>query len=474
MSENKILFIIEERYIMKFRKFFAAFLVLVMSAGPIFAQYTTKESKSGSNFGDPVPQYQIIDIGVVQAGDTASQGFGVSVGGVGVGRSFRTGGTQAFSWTQNGGIVGLTNLTGFNYCASNGANDIGFVVGTCATTSFGSGRQPVMWQNGMPMLLPFPAGETLGDANDVNASGIVVGSVNSGSLQRGVIYSGGMGSVIMQTTSGGSFFQTAFRINDSGRVVGQGIDPNNAARNVGMVYDIGSSSAFEVGALPRANGALAFDVSNTGLVVGSSMMNQGSGLPFIWSQASGMTAIPLPAGTSQGSARGVNSNGWAVGTASSAFAIPFLYDGTNTYRLQDIIPANSGWDLSMNTSSSALGISDGNVIVGTGVFNGQVHAYAMMPVTGVSLGGHVLMIGGNSILAGGSSIRNASVTISGGNLSAPVTTYTDGFGYYNFQGLQSGATYTVTVSAENTSFAQPTQMITLQTSVSNLDFTAEQ
>jgi hypothetical protein len=35
----------------------------------------------------------------------------------------------------------------------------------------------------------------------------------------------------------------------------------------------------------------------------------------------------------------------------------------------------------MNTSSSALGISDGNIIVGTGVFNGQTHAYAMVPLT---------------------------------------------------------------------------------------------
>src|SRR5204863_6091461 len=85
-------------------------------------------------------------------------------------------------------------------------------------------------------------------------------------------------------------------------------------------------------------------------------------------------------GTSQGSARAVNSAGWVVGNDSSAFSIPFLYDGTNTYRLADLIPPNSGWDLSMNTSSSALGISEDGVIVGTGVHNGETHAYAMVPV----------------------------------------------------------------------------------------------
>jgi hypothetical protein len=43
------------------------------------------------------PQYRIYDIGVIDLGDTASQGFGVSDGGIAVGRSIRTGGSQAFT-----------------------------------------------------------------------------------------------------------------------------------------------------------------------------------------------------------------------------------------------------------------------------------------------------------------------------------------------------------------------------------------
>jgi hypothetical protein len=326
------------------------------------------------------PQYNIYDIGVVQVGDTESEGFGVSTGGVAVGQSVRGNGASAFTRTPGGGIVGLPNLAGRAYCVSNGAKDGTLVAGTCATTLSGTSRLPVIWQNNVASQLPLPMGETLGDANDINASGVAVGSINGGSLQRGVVYSGGTATVITQTTSSGCSFVTALGINDSGRVVGAGIDPNNAARNVGIVYDIGSGSAFEVGALSGANGALAFGVSNTGFVVGSSMMNQGSGLPFIWSQAGGMVAIPLATGTTEGSARAVNSAGWVVGIDSPTFAIPFLYDGTNTYRLADLIPPNTGWDLSTNTSSSALGISDGNVIVGTGVFNGAVRAYEMIPV----------------------------------------------------------------------------------------------
>ena len=325
------------------------------------------------------PQYQIYDIGVIDVGDDASQGSGVSHGGIAVGRSIHTGGSQAFTWTLNGGIVGLPNLAGRSYAVSKSATDNGIVVGTAATTLFGTSRLPVMWQNGAVSQLPLPPGETLGDANSVNASSVAVGSVDGGSLQRGAIYSGGSGTIITQTTPTGSFFVTAFGINDSGRIVGQGIDPMNAARNVGIVYDIGQNTAFEVGALPGLNGALAFGVSNTGYVVGSSMLNQGSGLPFTWSDQGGMVAIPLATGTSEGSARAVNSAGWVVGNDSSAFSIPFLYDGTNTYRLADLIPPGSGWDLSMNTSSSADGISENGVIVGTGVHNGETHAYAMVP-----------------------------------------------------------------------------------------------
>ena len=325
------------------------------------------------------PQYQIYDIGVAQTGDTASQGFGASTGSVAVGRSLRSGAAQAFSWTVGGGLVALPNLTGRAFCVANSANNNGIVVGSGATTAFGSNRLPVIWQNGVVSQLPLPSGQTGGDANDVNASGVAVGSFNGGTLQRAVIYSGGMATPITQTTKNGSFMVTAFSINDSGRVVGQGIDPNDAAVNVGLVYDIATNTAFDVGALPGANGALAFGVGNGGHVVGSSMLNQGSGLPFIWTSATGMVAIPLPSGTSSAIARAVNSSGWAVGIGSSAFAIPFLYDGTQTHRLADLIPAGTGWDLSTNTSSSALGISDGGMIVGTAVRNGQTRAYAMLP-----------------------------------------------------------------------------------------------
>src|SRR5437016_4895265 len=80
------------------------------------------------------PQYQIYDIGVVEVGDTASQGEGVSHGGIAVGQSLRTDGSQAFIWTLDYGIIGLPNLAGRSFAVSNSANDSGIAVGTAATT----------------------------------------------------------------------------------------------------------------------------------------------------------------------------------------------------------------------------------------------------------------------------------------------------------------------------------------------------
>ena len=59
---------------------------------------------------------------MIDAGDDASQGFGVSHDGIAVGRSIRTDASQAFTWTLQGGIVGLPNLAGRNHAVANSAD----------------------------------------------------------------------------------------------------------------------------------------------------------------------------------------------------------------------------------------------------------------------------------------------------------------------------------------------------------------
>ncbi len=335
------------------------------------------------------PMYNIVNLGPPPP-DTTSSGQSVSPNGTYVaGFSSMTGANHALLWTQVGGTVGLPSLAGRNFNSANGVNNLGVAAGTAATTFFGSSPLPVIWKNGTVAQLPLPAGETLGRVNGINASELSVGSVDGGSLEQAATFSVGGSGVIPQTLPNGGVLRTAFGVNDAGRIVGQGLDPNNAAVTKGWYLDPGEATATDIGALTTQghNSAIPFGVSSNGLITGSSSLNSGSGaLPFLWSESGGMSAVPLPAGTTTGSGRGVNANGWVVGNSSAATSIPVLFDGTNSYRLQDLIPAGSGWDLVGGTSNAAFAISDTGVITGRGLLNGVVTGFVLIPVPEPTVG----------------------------------------------------------------------------------------
>ena len=337
------------------------------------------------------PQYNIVSLGVAPATtDTTSSGVGVSPNGTYVsGFSSGTGVNHAIQWTQAGGTVGLPSLAGRSFNSANGVNNLGTAAGTAATTFFGSSPLPVLWKNGTVSQLPLPGGETLGRVNGINLSELAVGSVNGGSTERAATFAVGGSNVITQTLPNGGLLRTAFGINDAGRIVGQGLDPANAAVTKGWYLDPGDTEAHDIGALTAQghNSAIPFGVSSNGQITGSSSLNSGSGsLPFLWSQAGGMSAVPLPAGTTTGQGRGVNAQGWVVGNSSAATSVPFLFDGAQSYRLHDLIPTGTGWDLVSGTSNAGFAISDDGVITGRGLLNGVVTGFVMIPVPEPTVG----------------------------------------------------------------------------------------
>lgn len=325
------------------------------------------------------PAYTIVDLGVL-AHAKSSQAHGISPNGRRiVGRALGSSGFPAVEWTNSSGLLALHKLLDRPYAQAYGVNDAGVVVGLSAQTAFGSDPLPVMWVNGAAIKLQVPHGQQTGQAMAINASGEIVGSLNSDVFQRAVAWIGGVATPLSATTEDGSYMIEATGINDDGLICGQGVDPNNAALNVGLVYDSGTGMVSDIGALPGANGALPFGISNGGYVVGSSMLYQGSGMPFVWSSATGMVGIPLPPQTSEGIAYGVNSQGWTVGVAGGVYAVPFLYEGGTTYTIASLVSA-PGWNFSTTTSASAESISEDGTITGTGVYMGQTHGYALMPV----------------------------------------------------------------------------------------------
>ncbi len=71
----------------------------------------------------------------------------------------------------------------------------------------------------------------------------------------------------------------------------------------------------------------------------------------------------------------------------------------------------------------------------------------------------------------GQPIRNVAVTISGGNLPAPVTVFTGNFGTYQFTNL-SGNDYTVTVTAKRYHFNDAILVFSVGSNITNADFVA--
>lgn len=327
------------------------------------------------------PEYEIHAISL--PGQANSSGQGVSPSG-----NYVTGTSNATAviWTQSAGTVALPALTSPSrpFSLVQSINDSGIAVGTGATTFFGSSPLPIIWLDASTVaLLPLPVGETAGRANSINNSGLAVGSVDGGSLEQAAVFTTPIPQVLPQTMPNGGVLRTAYAVNDAGRIVGQALDPTNAAVIKGFYLDPGDTVATDIGALTALghNSAIAFAVSSAGHIAGSSSFNAGVNIrPFIWTESSGMVEVPLLPGTTTGSARGVNAHGWVVGNMSSATSIVFVYDGTETYAAQDLIPPGLGWDLTTGTSNGAFGIADNGVITGRGLLNGQITGFVMVPV----------------------------------------------------------------------------------------------
>ncbi len=83
-------------------------------------------------------------------------------------------------------------------------------------------------------------------------------------------------------------------------------------------------------------------------------------------------------------------------------------------------------------------------------------------------------IGGRIRNAAGSGIRNAIITISGASLAEPRSVRSSSFGYYTFENLQAGETYTLSIGAKRFTFASSAQVVTLNDNVADADFISEQ
>jgi probable HAF family extracellular repeat protein len=319
-----------------------------------------------------------------------SEGHGVSAdGSVVVGLSRSTHGTEAFRWTQAGGMVGLGDLPGGDFNSyANGVSDDGLVVvgGSDCTVSCspGAGCRSLpgafRWtQAGGMTLLGDDKFRSRSIAEGVSADGSVVVGTRSGIGIPGGAFRW-TPDTVMEYLPGGD---TALGVSADGAVaVGFG---HSELGTQALRWTTGGSM-LTLGDLPGGSSfnSRAYGVSADGSVVVGYGTSATATEAVRWTQASGMVGLGILPGFNASLAQDVAENGsLVVGYSGDDWFTPgeaFLWDATHGMRsMRDVLINDFGLGASLAgwTLTSANDISaDGQFIVGSGINpNGNTEAW---------------------------------------------------------------------------------------------------
>ena len=331
-------------------------------------------------------QYQVTDLGTL--GGTISQansnnlfsqvaGFATTAGDAA---------THAFLWTKRHGMKDLGTLPILSCelagnSSASAINDAGIVVGVsdyCDPVNGLVSHAFVDIRGHMNDLGTL--GGSTAQANGINFWGQVVGfSFLTGDFVQHAVLWDPKGIQDIGTLVGGSNSQ-AFGINIWGQVVGSSDTASGSTDPFLWDSKDGMKDLGTLGGMSAQANAINF----RGEVVGfSSLQGEAATHAFVYSKGK-LTDIGTLGG-SFAEATGIDLYGDIVGfsnTTGDADVHAFMY--TSKGGLQDLntlIPTNSGWDLNTAQSINLGDDFDQNDIriVGTGVINGQQHAFLLTP-----------------------------------------------------------------------------------------------
>ena len=276
---------------------------------------------------------------------------------------------QAFLYTN--GTVKALGMFGFESWGL-GINDAGTVVGKFA--SFSGVSHAFVSQNGQFTDLFGATG--MNAATGINNAGEIIGTITLSPRPyiryvHTILYNnGGIIDISNIAESLGLVDISSDSIPNGLNNAGQAI----IFQSLCASYECDLSALFSGGTVIGYPGGFdAYDINDHGEVIGTSELFlhvdcylYGSGGATTLSDFGGGYCVP----------RAINNLGQIVGTASDPdrYLHSFVYNKAPMSDLQELIPANSGWEI-----QGVYDINDRGQIIGTGTISGETHAFILTP-----------------------------------------------------------------------------------------------
>jgi probable HAF family extracellular repeat protein len=308
--------------------------------------------------------YSITDLGTL--GGSFSYALSMNDMGQIVGTSqTSSGNSQAFLW-QGGVMTNIGTASGYNNSTARDINNLGQVLGDGGTIEDFS-LSSFLWSNDTITTSVVPDFCSVIGINDTEQ---IVGfcTITDTAYISAFLFQDGQ---IIDNFDPLNFPTFARDINNSGQVVGSfSVDITNYTYEAFLWQD---GTATELGTLGGTNSE-AYAVNDVGQVVGKAQTSTGDFHAFFWDGA--MQDLGTLANYTSSVAYGINNRGRVVGKAtnSSGSSHAFVRLNNGIRDLNNLIPANSGWEL-----IEAKDINNNGRIIGYGTVNGENHAFVLTP-----------------------------------------------------------------------------------------------